>query len=150
MPIISSTERGQLENAIQDHFEAFSEFHNIVVVKEPIKQIVSMATNIYAGYDNNSNLDNIIYVPVSGVFPCVPYSPSKDISNTLVSYLPMRFQNADKIIKVKEDAKNYIEQGGQVERIILDNNEVFSLQSKGFEKKYNSISYYYFAIQKTS
>lgn len=146
--LLTTTELSSFENAIQDHFDTFSSLHSMVVIKEPLKQIVNENTNPYAGYDSSSSLNNFIFIPISGVFPCMVFSSSKDISNALMTQIPMEFQKADKIVKVKEDAKNYLE-NGQVEQIILDNNEVFTLQSKGFAKNYGNVNYYYFAIKKT-
>ena len=145
---MSQTELNNFNTAISDHFDTFSALHSITVIKEPQKTIIQNNADVYAGFGNSSNLDNIIYVPVSGIFPCMVFSKGDDFPNVLMMQIQARIQHASKIIKVKEDARAFLE-GPQVEQVILDNKETLTLGSKGFVKNYGNISYYYFIMNKT-
>lgn len=147
--LLSSVELADFVSGIRDHFETFASLHQVVVVKEPKRIIVDNLTNVYPGYETNSNLDSFTLVPVSGVFNAMVFSSNKGFENTDIKTIPVEIQNADKIIKVDETAKNFIEQG-QTERIVVDNNEIFTQGSQGFAKNYGTITYYYFALNKTS
>lgn len=146
---MTQQDKGSFTKAIMDHFDTFSALHTVTVIKEPQKIILDNTIGIYAGYESTPNLNNVTYVTVSGIFPCMVFSQGGDFANVNMLQVPVRLQKADKIIKVDQTAKNFI-QGSQVSQLILDNNEIFTLSSEDFAKNYANVTYYYFIINKTA
>ena len=146
--LISVDEMSGFQNAIQDHFNTFSNFHCISIIKEPQKIIIDNNANIYPGYESNSNLDNFTYVPVTGQFPGMVMPPSK-FDSELFALAPVKIVAGDRILKVEKPAKDFLDIG-QTERIIVDGINTYTLQSQGYVKTFGDLTFYYFVIQKTS
>ena len=147
--LLSMAELSTFVSGIRDHFETFSSLHTVVVIKEPKKVIINNNDNVYPGYEMSSNLSEISFVPISGTFNAMVFSSNKGFENLDMPSIPTELQNVDKVIKVNQEAKDYIEQG-QTERIIVDNLETYIQKSQGVAKNYGNVTYYYFALQKTS
>ena len=147
--LLNTNERSSFEQAIQDHWDTFSSFHRIVVVKEPKQILIDDNISIYAGYDNNSNRDNVRFVSDTGIFNAILFNNNTKSEDPTIKAIDTQVQNVDKIIKVEEDAKNFIDEG-QTERIIIDDIETFVQKCPGIAKSYGNKVFYYFALQKTS
>lgn len=147
--IIDSSDLQSFISGQRDFFETLSALHTMVVVKEPQRIAINNNANTYYGYDETSNVDNYTLSPVSGVFNCMIFTPNKDSNSKTLEQIPVGVVVGDKIIKVEQEAKDFIERG-QTERIIIDNNETFTQQSQGFAKTYGTQTYYYFGLKKTA
>jgi len=146
--LVSHVETTSYTGDMVKHFDYFSQFHQLIVIKEPQKIItVINDNNVYAGYDGSSDNQNITYTQLSGVFNCTTIDPKVYVDNVLEE-IPVILMKGDKVIKVRYDAKTYIENGKTVE-MILDQ-ESFRLNSlKGITKNYLGLMYYYFSLAKS-
>lgn len=97
-----------LTGAYNDHFDTFAS--EIVIIKEPIKSIVSTSSVVLPGYREESNETNYTLTLVSGIFSGLVWT-AKDQT------LKFHDETNDKIplgevrIKVKEDARRYLSEG---------------------------------------
>lgn len=148
-PLVSHIETNSYTGDMIKHFDYFSQFHQIIVIKSP-QEIVTVIkdNNVYAGYDGSSDNTNVTYIPLSGIFVGTVVDPKIYTDNDL-EQVPVILMKGDKVIKVRKDAKDYIENGKTIE-IILDQ-ESFRLNSlKGMTKNYLGLLYYYFSLSKTT
>ncbi|MEK6879003.1 MAG: hypothetical protein AABY22_05315 [Nanoarchaeota archaeon] len=128
------------------HFETFSTGRNcyITVIKEPIQQINDSSSTNYYGYgpDSSSNTE-ITYIPVSGVFPCIPVY-SKSMNSKEFTETKFFLDTNKNYAKVKEDCRDFINDG-KTERVIIDGKS-FNLDGDEAIQNFWGIRYYYFGL----
>lgn len=147
--LISNAELAIFESGVASHFETFSSFHSLLIIKEPKKIVVDNNADIYPGYESNSNVNNFTLIPVTGVFNCMVMDAQGTFESELFEYVPVGITAGDRVIKVEQPAKDFLEIG-TTERLIVDNKDTYVLKSLGFIKTYGHLTYYYFIIGKTS
>ena len=123
MNLISSTDTAYITGALGDLWDTVQ--GTVTVVKEPIVTVASYSATYVPGFGNTSNEDNFTLTPESGTFNCltVERRPDGFIDET-------SNQEPKQIVylKVKADARNYIQDGRKNLHVIFDN------------RKYNIIS----------
>ena len=143
--LINSGEAAAITGIFNDIFDTFK--RDIVVWKEPIKQITTINDSFLYGYDYpDANVVNYTYVPVSGQFSAVvKYNDSmgKDYDSNVNSYFPDWFVR----IKVKPETRDFIE-SGKTERIDIDNKS-FNIESEVTPKKFLGNEYYVYHLKET-
>ena len=149
MSLLSQSEITSFTGEAIALFNTQKVFNTIVVVKEPQKIISDISADVLPGYGNTSNLDNVTYVPVSGVFNGILINPTKDYINKLFQSVPIFLTEGDKILKVDKEARDYIN-NGKTERIIVNNDEIFNVKSDSMTRNFGGLNYYYYHLQKTS
>lgn len=147
MSLIPTSEIPSMTGALGQMFDQFN--RNIIVVKEPIKTFVSPNSGVYAGYGEDSIPGDVTYTPVSGIFPAkINYLNLQE-----VEFIPKikTTTNAYKglvRIKVKNDAKEYIENGKTV-YILVDGQPYDTLSNPRF-KNFLGYSFYYYELGNTN
>ncbi len=149
MAFLNSSQIQGLQDTFKNHFEQFSSGSDnyISVVKSPIKIINNPSEEVLPGYGpENMNVQDITYQPVTGVFPAIIIYP-KTLQSNQFGQLKFNLDENQIMIKVREDAKNYLITD-KTERILIDgqyyNNELtFSVQS------YFGLKYFYFKLTST-
>lgn len=142
--LISNTQISTITGKFGDHFDTFSVGRNsyVTVIKTPIKQINVPDSINYNGYGSDSSSNSeITYIPVSGVFPAMVISP-KDMPTTLFTQLHLTINQNDLVIKVKDDARHFI-QNGKTEKVII-NNQNYMIQTTYNVQNFFGALYYYF------
>lgn len=118
-----------------------------VIVKEPLKVINNSSSNFLPGYNSDDlNTTDITYTQVTGVFPCITLyadSPKEQGFTQIHTSLGTN----EIMLKVKEDAKNYITQG-KTENVII-NNQVFNINPSFKIQNYFGSLYFYFKCTET-
>lgn len=149
--ILSNSELNSFQVGMQDHYDQFSQFHNLIVYKKPQQQVLDMNNNnsLYGYGQENSNPDNITYISNSGVFKCVGISKDTKNKDNVIEFLPAYIVNSQKIIKTDAQIKNFLENGIENERLVLDN-ETFIKVSSSYSKAYGALTFYYFGLNQTS
>jgi hypothetical protein len=143
--LILDTEIAAYKQAINDHFDTFK--RSIVVHKQPIKNILQNTTNQLLGYEENSNVVDYTYTPRNQTFDAIiNYNLAKE-NLQIDNEIKLKFPNQIVEIKVKEDAKNYINQD-ITEKITFDN-KTFNLISTDVIKNYQGLIYYVFYLKET-
>lgn len=150
MSLLSTSELNSFMSDMNDHFDQFSSNHSLVIYKRAQQILSTPDSNTYFGYGQDAqNADNITYQTISGVFPCMVITPSADNKDIPFSWVPFFLVNGEKIIKVKQDAKQFIENGIANDVFILDS-ETFRKISSSVLKKYGNNLYYYFKLGTTT
>jgi hypothetical protein len=143
--LILSSEIDAYKQAINDHFDTFK--RSITVHKQPIKNILQNTTNQLLGYEENSNVVDYTYTPRNQTFDAIiNYNLAKE-NLQIDNEIKLKFPNQIVEIKVKEDAKNYINQD-ITEKITFDN-KTFNLISTDVIKNYQGLIYYVFYLKET-
>jgi hypothetical protein len=144
--LFSDDERASFTTSINDHFDTFK--RQITIHKEPIKNIVQNSTNQMLGYQEDSNVVDYSYTPRNETFYAIIKYNNIQENLSVDSELKLKFLNQFVEIKVKEDAKNYIEID-RTEKITFDG-KTFNLVSSALVKNYLGLSYYTFYLKETT
>ena len=118
---LSAGDISSFQNDIDTHFDTFK--RQITIHKEPIKNIVQNSTNQMLGYQEDSNVVDYSYTPRNETFYAIIKYNNIQENLSVDSELKLKFLNQFVEIKVKEDAKNYIE---------IDRTEKITFDSKTF------------------
>jgi hypothetical protein len=140
--LITDAQRLSFGSSYNDLFDTLS--RDIVVYKEPIKNITSVNETPVFGYPTDQLPDSVTYTPVSGVYKARIFygSPDEDIVS-LNSQI--KNPNTTARIRVRLDAKDYIE-NGKTERITFDNKS-WNVQYGFVVKRYIDESYYEYMMK---
>jgi hypothetical protein len=142
---LNAAEIDAYHQAINDHFDTFK--RSITVHKEPIKNILQNTTNQLLGYQEDSNIVDYTYTPRNQTFDAIiNYNLSKE-NLQIDEEIKLKFPNQIVEIKVKENAKNYINQD-VTEKITFDD-KTFNLISTDIVKNYQGLIYYVYYLNET-
>ena len=144
MNLVQGSVKTDFTGAFGNHFDTFSDGVNITVFKEPIQVIGTPIDDNYAGYENSN--PSITYIPVSGVFPAIKvFKKGGDDSYSIQT----KVRNPEQIIriKVKPDARDYIE-NGKNDCIMLNGNKYNDISTSDTQNFFGLV-YYYYDLQKT-
>ena len=147
MTILNTTTLQGFTGAAVDLFDTASQFHFLTVIKEPQKVIIDVNNNEYNGY-GPVDTDNYTLIPNSGVYNVVVVSIDKSFDNTPFTAVPVQLAGGDKLVKVREDCKNYIENGKNI-LFILDGQE-FNETSTAMPRNYGGLVYWYYNLSRTT
>jgi hypothetical protein len=150
MPIsLSSNEIFAITGSFASHFQIFS--HNrtrlATFFKEPIKQISTISSSPVYGYGESSNLTNISYIPVTGIFPVTVsiFSPQSQMLEDIKI-----IQSTTNIkIKVEEEAKNFIEDGRKNEKVELEGKSYNFISDDAEIQNFQGLFYYIYKLEIT-
>lgn len=144
--LLSTSEIGEFVSDIQDHFDTFSQFHTVVVIKPPLKQIIDINDQQFNGFGLQNNEDNFINIPQSGVWNCMTYTPNQ-WEDDYFGPSPNILVKGDLVIKVEEEANNYIN-NGKTDFLIVDN-ENYTIEGGGMPVTYGTQQYFYYTLKRT-
>lgn len=117
----------------------------VTVYKEPI-QIINNPTNdnVLPGYNSDAINSDITYQAVSGIYPCVPIYPYKNINSDKLMQLKFVLDANQVVIKVLQDARDFIV-NGKNEKVIVDNLPYTILMDYQVQNFWGD-RYYYFKL----
>jgi len=141
--LIPEDEAPLFTKALSDHFDTFK--RTIVVHKEPVKIVTNTANKPYAGYGEDSEEENVTYVPQKREFDAIISYANEQ---TEVSSQVGVYEKGTVRIKVKEEAANYIG-NGITERIDIDGKS-FNKVTDDKIQTYLGIKFYIFYLEATS
>lgn len=142
--LVSTSEISTFTGVQGDLFNLFK--RPIVVIKEPQKTVTNVTSGIYAGYGDGSDMDNITYIPISGIY----YAKIRYTNEQDQGYIPQLKtiieEGKGKVtIKVEEDCKNFIENGKTL-HVIVDN-QMYNLSSRFKIRNYLGLTYYQYDLE---
>lgn len=141
--LIPSEEQPLFAQTLNNHFDTFK--RSITVHKEPVKVVNSAANKPYAGYGEDSEEENVSYVPQKKEFDAiVSYANEQTEVSTQVGV----YDRGTVRIKVKEEAATYIN-NGITERIDIDGKS-FNKVTDSKIQDYLGAKFYIFYLQATS
>ena len=143
--LLTSNDISGFTGVLEDHFDTFSK--NIIIHKEPIKQIDNVAATNYAGYNESSNATNFTFVPVSGIYPAIVNYFNDQESEAIPELGGISVGKGVVRIKVKDDAKDFIKKG-KTERIDIDEDSFNAITDEKVQN-YLGSKYYVYYLERT-
>lgn len=141
--LIPTGQRASFQNAYENFFDTFS--GAIIIFKEAKKTIISTSSVVLPGYREESDESNYTLETVSGIFPAVILQKEKeseylDATNDQIPMNEVR-------IKVREDARRYINEG-KTEAIKIGD-IYFNTVSNEVAKTFLDITHYVYLLKRT-
>lgn len=142
--LISDANKLELTGILSDHFDTFS--RNIIVYKTPqaTASIDLNSTNL-AGYNTDIQYPNVTYTVVSGIYPAIRIIKNDQIPNKIDEIKALTVGEGKIRIKVKEDAKNFIEQGKN-EYVDVDGFK-YNFINRPFTQNYLGLIFYIYHLE---
>ena len=148
--LITLEQQSQLSGIFAEHFPLFSTQSSnfVTIVKTPVQTINNINANVLAGYgSDNMNLSDISYLPpVTGTYPAIIIYP-KQLDTTQFGQLKFAIDENQVMIKIEEDAKNFI-LNDKTERIIIDG-QAYNPELTFKVQSFLGLKYFYFRLTST-
>jgi len=143
--LFTSREIIDFHAAVNSHFDTFK--RNIIIHKEPKKNILNQNSYNLLGYYENPEAE-ITYVTENKCFPAIiKYDPGAKDLEGIIDLTTKTYKQIVKI-KVKSDAKDYIN-NGLTEKITFDD-KTFKVISPEIPRNYQGLKYYCFYLELVS
>lgn len=142
--LLTTAQKANFEQGISNLFDTFKQ--NIIIYKEPKVLITDISKPRIFGYNENSDISNINYIPVTGVFPAiVKYKryQKEDRFDETSNLIPL----GEVDIKVKSDANDFIQNNGATINISI-NDLMFKVISSQSARRYISSEYYHYILER--
>jgi Zn/Cd-binding protein ZinT len=141
--LVSAGEAAEFKRLFGDIFDTFK--RSIVIHKEPLRVVGSVADRPMAGYGTDSQEDNVTFVPQNQTFDAViSYNTKQDeIASEVGTY-----DKGEVRIKVQKDAADYIK-NGKTEKIEFDGKAFNTITSDAVQNFLGTI-FYIFYLKQTS
>lgn len=137
--LLNSTQITAATGAAYNSFDTYARY--ITIFREPVKQVM-VDNNQYAGYGESTQ--NIDYTPVSGVYLAKISHGNQSIKQTVS--VPVGIPDGKIKIKVREDAKNFIN-GGAIMNILVDG-QLFNLTSDDGVRNYLGLQLWQYTLER--
>lgn len=142
--LLTATQKANFEQGISNLFDTFKQ--NIVVYKEPKVVITDITKPRVFGYNENSDIQNINYIPVSGVFSAI-VKFKRDQKEERLDDTANLIDYGQVDIKVKSDANDFIQNNGTTINISI-NDLMFKIVSSQSVRRYISSEYYHYILER--
>ena len=146
MNLVTGTTQALFTGAFGNHFDTFSAHTDLVIFKRPIKELTLPKEDVYAGYGSNQYSQAFSFTEVSGVFPAMEIV-SKIENDTFGIQTKTRNPEIETLVKVKPEAKDFIQNGGN-DRFII-NGKTYNDISLERVQNFFGLKYYYFNLKRT-
>lgn len=142
--LLSATQKASFEKGMTNLFDTFKQ--DIVIYKEAKIDIINIAQPRMFGYNERSDIDNINYTPVTGVFPALVTS-SKKQSQDRLEETENRIDKGEVEIKVKSDANDFIQNNGKTLYVTI-NDLMYKFVSSQSPRPYISSEYFTYFLER--
>lgn len=142
--LLTATQKANFEQGISNLFDTFKQ--DIVVYKEPKVVITDITKPRVFGYNENSDIQNINYIPVSGVFSAI-VKFKRDQKEERLGDTANLIDYGQADIKVKSDANDFIQNDGATINISI-NDLMFKIVSSQSVRRYISSEYYHYILER--
>lgn len=115
--LLSASQKNSFEKGMTDLFDTFKQ--DIVIYKEAEIQVIDINQPRMFGYNERSDIENINYIPVTGVFQALVTFSKKQSQQTL-GLSENKIDNGELEIKIKSDANNFIQSNGKTLFVSID------------------------------
>jgi hypothetical protein len=141
--LVSEAEAAEFKRLFGDIFDTFK--RSVVVHKEPLRIVGSVADAPMAGYGADSQEENVTFVPRNKTFDAVISYGSKqeEVSSEVGTY-----GKGEVRIKVEKDAADYIK-NGKTEKIEFDGKAFNTITSDAVQNFLGTV-FYIFHLKQTS
>lgn len=142
--LLSATQKASFEKGMTNLFDTFKQ--DIVIYKEAKIDIINIAQPRMFGYNERSDIDNINYTPVTGVFSALVTS-SKKQSQDRLEETENRIDKGEVEIKVKSDANDFIQNNGKTLYVTI-NDLMYKFVSSQSPRPYISSEYFTYFLER--
>jgi hypothetical protein len=142
--LLTSSQKANFEQGISNLFDTFKQ--DIIVYKEPKVVVTDINKPRIFGYNENSDIQNINYIPVTGVFSAIVKYNRDQVEERIgdtANLIP--YGKVD--IKVKSDANDFIQNNGATINISI-NDLMFKIISSQSVRRYISSQYYHYTLER--
>ncbi len=108
--LLSATQKASFEKGMTDLFDTFKQ--DVVIYKEAKIEVININQSRMYGYNERSDIDNINYIPVTGVYQALVTSSKKQTQERLEES-ENRIDKGELEMKVKSDANDFIQNNGK-------------------------------------
>jgi hypothetical protein len=108
--LLSATQKASFEKGMTDLFDTFKQ--DVVIYKEAKIEVIDINQPRMYGYNERSDIDNINYIPVTGVYQALVTSSKKQAQERLEES-ENRIDKGEVEMKVKSDANDFIQNNGK-------------------------------------
>jgi hypothetical protein len=108
--LLSATQKASFEKGMTDLFDTFKQ--DVVIFKEAKIEVININQPRMYGYNERSDIDNINYIPVTGVYQALVTSSKKQTQERLEES-ENRIDKGELEMKVKSDANDFIQNNGK-------------------------------------
>ena len=108
--LLSAAQKASFEKAMANLFDTFSQ--DVIIYKEARIEITNINQPRMYGYNERSDIDNINYIPVTGVYQALVTSSKKQTQERLEES-ENRIDKGELEMKVKSDANDFIQNNGK-------------------------------------
>ncbi len=108
--LLSATQKASFEKGMTDLFDTFKQ--DVVIYKEAKIEVININQPRMYGYNERSDIDNINYIPVTGVYQALVTSSKKQTQERLEES-ENRIDKGEVEMKVKSDANDFIQNNGK-------------------------------------
>ena len=140
--LLSSSEISNITGAFGDVIDTFKV--KMVIFKEPKKVVSDVNTSFLFGYAEESKETNYSYSAVSGIYSGIVMRRPQ-VSDAVIEEANIDFPHNKVLIKVEEDARNYINRG-KTEKILIDDKN-FNVVSSDKLVRFLTKKYYIFELE---
>jgi len=144
--LLSSLEIKGITGIFEDIFDTFK--RTVVIHKEPVKTISQINTENLFGYGDASNMVNYTYAPQSGTYFAKISYVEKKSEDPYVRDLASRIDSNLVRIKVKDDARDYINKG-KTEKITFDD-KTFEIAGNQMVKNFLGSEFFIYYLKETA
>jgi hypothetical protein len=142
--LLTATQKANFEKGISNLFDTFKQ--DIIVYKEPKVVITDINKPRVFGYNENSDIQNINYIPVTGVFSAI-VKYKRDQKEERLGDTANLIDYGQVDIKVKSDANDFIQNNGATINISI-NDLMFKIVSSQSVRRYISSEYYHYILER--
>ena len=142
--LLSATQKASFEKGMTNLFDTFKQ--DIVIYKEAKIDIINIAQPRMYGYNERSDIDNINYIPVTGVFQALVTS-SKKQSQERLEEAENRIDKGEVEIKVQSDANDFIQNNGKTLYVMI-NDLMYKFISSQSARPYISSQYFTYYLER--
>jgi hypothetical protein len=142
--LLTATQKANFEQGISNLFDTFKQ--DIVVYKEPKVVITDITKPRVFGYNEDSDIQNINYIPVTGVFSAI-VKYKRDQKEERLGDTANLIDYGQVDIKVKSDANDFIQNNGSTINISI-NDLMFKIVSSQSVRRYISSEYYHYILER--
>lgn len=108
--LLSATQKASFEKGMTNLFDTFKQ--DVIIYKEAKIDIIDITQPRMFGYNERSDIQNINYTPVTGVFPAL-VNFSKKQKQEILEESENKIDKGEIEMKVKSDANDFIQNNGK-------------------------------------
>jgi hypothetical protein len=142
--LLSATQKASFEKGMTDLFDTFKQ--DVVIYKEAKIEVININQPRMFGYNERSDIENINYIPVTGVYQALVTSSKKQTQERLEES-ENRIDKGELEMKVKSDANDFIQNNGKTLYVSI-NDLMYKFVTSQSPRPYISSEYFTYYLER--